>query len=987
MSKSLERNDKILKKVLSNIDDYFIDKNDIKRDLNEYIKIKKKNNQIKTSKKFYGDLDIEVIRYIETSYLLYKQLKQNVKDKYTNDDIVELSLLLTLFSNKSEYKESKKYGYFNSELLKINLFNKFNVNNNSLLKEVFTDEINIEEVSKLYGKYLFGGKNKNKEKKEITIDDIFKNLFNKEINDSFMLKILLNENDLSYEDIQNIDEKYIEYQKQQIINKRGSNINFDILINIDKIYRKIKDSEVLQNPDDVTYISVLIYLYYFDNNKVKYLLKRDITLDKILNFIKIPKEQLDKFKDLDLDFRYISEKLSSFVFKENIDEIINEIIEKSNNYNYNYTKNIFFASMGVSIKEIYYELLNEEPYEEKIKKDCLKELNEYNADFEMINQFDKIYRILRNSKNLSKERKSITLAIYIYLFYNENNCVKYFIDRNITLDKILEYIDMTKEQLDEYKKLETNYNSILDIFDNYSYLKKNYTSYTIENIVKNIADSYDYPAYASSRLTTNLAAFAKTSIEELNYELINDEKYEEKIKRDIENEIMSNGGIFKLTDDLNKIYRTIKNSDVITNSRDGLLIAAYIYLFYVNNDKVEFLLNRGITLEKISEYIKIPKEQIDKYPKIDTNYRDIYKNVLGIDYIYECNNIDKLIEKIIANNSDTNSVIENLYKINKVNVSEIEYELLNNCKYIPPLTREQKLEKYTNMSIPKLEIDNIEKIPEFGKPLSEQAETISKEFSYFIENTSDDGVGEQLQESIEAISKEKTKLFNFGKNKKTSSEILKDKKQLLDDLNNYLETKSNELKSGIQELQYIRKAIAIYLVKAKEYLNQLNDAEVQFSQEIMSRNYVENDFRVFDDNLKQQLLTDKKASINSSIIQMLQQYQKVTMQMSTHATILNQVQLARETTVQNLYIQLALNEGNKKERDSINSLTNLMKLLNGLTAANQNNMLDNIEKINQLSKSNYNVTINEKDKLIMEHIIEEQHLLPPVYENKVKEKK
>ena len=318
---------------------------------------------------------------------------------------------------------------------------------------------------------------------------------------------------------------------------------------------------------------------------------------------------------------------------------------------------------------------------------------------------------------------------------------------------------------------------------------------------------------------------------------------------------------------------------------------------------------------------------------------------------------------------------------------EIKSEISKDKKALSKPNREQRLKEYSNMPIPALQTNEIEKIPQFGQVLSEQAEMISLELSNFIEHKYDNKMGEGLQESIENISKEQTKISIFNKNKKTPSEILKDKKQLLDDLKEYLKIKAEDLQNGLEELQYIKKAIKVYIIKAKEYLDRLNECQVELNNEITTKQYNENDFRVFDDNLKKQLLTDKIASINNSIIQMLQQYQKVTMQTSTHATLLNQVQSARETTIQNLYIQLALNDGNQHENESIIFLNNLIILLNNMNEANQNNMLDNIERINQLSKNNQNLIMDEKDKLIMQQIIgETQFLSSDNVQPKTKEK-
>lgn len=820
---SLSLNASILRKILGDISNYYLDKENIFEDMNENFRIKTEKKKIELFKKFYGEMDIEVIKYIESSYLTYKKLLEQNNDKYTNDDLIELSLLLTAIYTIS----SEKYAYVVEEMFHSNLKDYLNFYHFSTIDDIFSDQVEIKEISKYYGKYIFGGKNKDKNKNEITIDDIFNNLFNKNLNDSYMLKILLNNYDLSYESMSLIDEKYNNYLISKIKEKH-ENVNFEVLNNLDKIYRSIFQSKKLEEINlaaATCSIATLIYLFYFENDLVNYLIDRGITLDEIAKYLQISKEEIDNFKNLETDFEHIKRKMSKFCYAGDIEDVI------------------------------------------RSRMRCLGEVE---------------------------------------------------------------------------------FGGVL----------------------------------------TGLADQVGTDIKELNYELLNDEKYIDYMKRKcLEIQQSDEKNNFKILDDSLKIYNILKNNCCDINDSQLMNLSYYIYLYYCDNDMVDFLLYRGITLEKICEYIKIDKEKLDNYKNMNSDYKLIYETH------FKTNEIIKSLEEIIKSDilkiNFNNSIFADIIKSTGNDIDNVKYELKNKERL---LTREEKLVEYSNLPIPKLEINKLDKITDFGSTLTEQSELITKEFSAFIDKKSNNEIANNLQESISEISKnkkEKTKLFVFNKKKKEileqqEEEQLNDKKELLNKLSVFLEEKEKSLQDGIKELEYIRKSIGVYLIKAKSYLNTLNEAKEEFDKEISNRNYVENDFRVFDDNLKRQMLTDKIANISNSIIKMLQQYQKVTMQMSTHATVLSQVNLARNTTIQNLYIELALNEGVNKEKESIETLNSLIGILANMTLTNESSMLENIEKINQISKNNQNIEINENDKLIMEQILKEQGLLEVDDKEKIK---
>lgn len=310
----------------------------------------------------------------------------------------------------------------------------------------------------------------------------------------------------------------------------------------------------------------------------------------------------------------------------------------------------------------------------------------------------------------------------------------------------------------------------------------------------------------------------------------------------------------------------------------------------------------------------------------------------------------------------------------KENIYETYLKIKESFKYI-------KLEEYSKMKVPKLNIESLDEIFDYGSVLTEQTDLITTQCSELVQNKIDMvDEARKLQESIKKISIENQennkKGFSLIRKKTEIIEIsLDEKKQVLDQLRNYLIEHANSLQEGIEEFKYIQKSIGIFLVKANKYLERLNIAKAELQKELSNKQYLANDLSIYDDQLRRQMLDDKIAGITTSIIQMIQQYQKMTIQMRTHASLLNHVNIAKGTTLQNLYVELALTEEGKKEKNSVETLIYLKDLLNELTINNENVMVDNILKISDLSKKSKNITINNEDKQLIEKILEEQNLL------------
>lgn len=119
---------------------------------------------------------------------------------------------------------------------------------------------------------------------------------------------------------------------------------------------------------------------------------------------------------------------------------------------------------------------------------------------------------------------------------------------------------------------------------------------------------------------------------------------------------------------------------------------------------------------------------------------------------------------------------------------------------------------------------------------------------------------------------------------------------------------------------------------------------------------------------------------------MLGQYDRITLQMGVDISLINQINIARSTTLQNLYIELSLNESIDEQRDTIDSLNELVNLLSSMSVANNNDVADNISRINAMNKDNIR-SLTEQDRLLIKQVLDELGLLKETTEVQDKTKK
>ena len=296
--------------------------------IDAYLIHKEELRKYELEKKFFGNMKKETIEYIkktETILQYISEYKENVLF-FTDDDLVQISLFLTLVG---EYRLSHKY----DELIITSLNSMYDHNDMTkypnfdevLYEAGFTDstKYNIDFIYNNFGKYVFGGNNKNKKKKDIEIKDIFTNIFGCSFETSETLNKFLFDIEFDKSKLKNYDEYFINFKEEKFIEKVKLKIQYDSITNyyenLSKIYQILKeiDSEN-NNINNIEDSSQLLACFTEENSnsnlRLSLLKNRKIDLESYLKYLNISNEQFINYKNKEVNYHIIDEKFSHLYY-------------------------------------------------------------------------------------------------------------------------------------------------------------------------------------------------------------------------------------------------------------------------------------------------------------------------------------------------------------------------------------------------------------------------------------------------------------------------------------------------------------------------------------------------------------------------------------------------------------------------------------------------------------------------------------------------
>lgn len=346
--------------------------------LNKYFEEREKAIKEKLKVKFFRDLPLDTVNYLENVSSIYNTLSKSVN--FEEKDLVCFSLLIGAFiKDRSEIcKVLNSIGFDYKKILSfLNLSSSKN-----------WGDPNIEILNKHFGEYVFGGFNKGCERKNITVKQIVKNILNKELNNSLYMSKLLNTLDLSYSNFEEFDKLYdkalteIEYEeKKKSIEKQISDAAYDTSSFIEyvlRIFRELKNgpSSNMINPDlvngdnDLIELSLVLATLAYDNNASKFFAKYDITIERVCEYLRIESYALlDIAKNASYNVFDLTDYFNEYMLNNkkgvnSIDSIINNIFDERLN-NSLVLENIC-NNFGISYPILKREVLSKKDYEESL---------------------------------------------------------------------------------------------------------------------------------------------------------------------------------------------------------------------------------------------------------------------------------------------------------------------------------------------------------------------------------------------------------------------------------------------------------------------------------------------------------------------------------------------------------------------------------------------------------------------------------------------
>lgn len=338
----------IMESIFSELTDEMDLESDFLNQLQNHLSQKEQKRKMKLTQRLFRDIPVDTIEILENASRIHTYLEKQLTI-FPREDLKSLSLLLgLLFSSNNEIKEF--LGHLGFSISSICSYLK--INGNSLLNE----PIDIDLLTKEYGNYIFGGKNKDKKREELTPKELAKNIFTKEINNSVSLSKFLANFHQSYDSYAQFEENYQSYiEKTREKKRRDEAISMirsytsadSYLFNVFKIHRII-DGELqngklqtsfISSEDDIKELSMILGLFYCYNSSKEFFVKNNITLENILKtcgldstlFDRLSYLEVDLFEGRELYRKYLEKDQESYRSRRTADDFAKRIFDNSIN--------------------------------------------------------------------------------------------------------------------------------------------------------------------------------------------------------------------------------------------------------------------------------------------------------------------------------------------------------------------------------------------------------------------------------------------------------------------------------------------------------------------------------------------------------------------------------------------------------------------------------------------------------------------------------
>ena len=949
----------------------FIDNNDYANlQIDKIIKEKRKEFENKLSIELFKDIPIDIIHLITNASRIYNYNIKHIKGMLYKsiDDLVADSLLTSyLYSEDDDVNNMVKKLNLPSDI--IDFYRKKYIENTGELDF----EPNYYGIKMYYEKYY-----KNLSSK--TIENMFINLFNRNITNSTYVEELLNKYNIDENKIVSLLDTRTEQEK---INEILTNFKDDKnkLIKLSKIYsltlKKVNPitNKYLNTKNDILTYSYLTYLsiYEPDNILCNYLKDNEITIDKINNLVEV------NLTNEEINAEPINLEVIKDIISKNIDNFDEYFIKDSKS---NALINIFNSLSSNKICDLNSEIENykekkELEYKDKIYLELFNELNEETVSFIK----DLAYENKYLSANISDiDRKDLNMLSIMYSAFNIDSLKSYLYTKyNITTNLIEIYRKKSSKKYDY-----TEEDNIMLYNDYYDFIFKGYNQdmarqdimpqHIFRNIFNKSLYNRAYLVKLLHRLNHNLSDFdnfiddfdnyllgsqVKDKMESIfkgfyncSVELNNNDRYLNiYIENIIENALAINTKI-------NETNPNLTNLDKEKLSIMLSYILTYIdYIDAIDKDNefifgINTLYNNGITLELICKYLNTSKEEL-KFNIVDYKLFDNYMKY------FDSKEKEKSLMTIMSNlfnpeinNSNILSVIGNL-STEQSRVLNIELSTFK--PYIPSLS--ECISSLKSLEVKSMNIEDMNDMMSYGNELSKHFVTINEEEHKLLSGDSNDksiaNINEIIANSYEVIEPKKS-FFKWLFLEDTPNNNITIKLEAIPKLKDAINANINILSNELLTYDKIRKYIIEYAKKNREYVIKISEIVALLERKI---NEIDADdpYSYIDSmqtSSQLQIAREKQNRFNTSNQLLNQELLKINQAIVNHFITINALEMARDDLLPLISSELLISQGNKDVNSSLELSKNIMDLFKAMLERNVDSTKEVLTKINSIYSLN-----------------------------------
>ncbi len=821
---------------------------------------------------FFEDLDMSVINYLEKASIIYGFLKTKIENEEQNKSLnitVEeadtLALLMAL-----NYEPNLTAQLLAKENVLPDAYQKY------LKLQLPQDIMNHAKPSicwlkDVFSEFVFQGCNRGVERKDITIDSIAKNLFNRKLNNSLIIERILTNSGTTIERFRDFDKLIadikVDFETGESDRKRlkfyssldSKTIDFVEFLGktYDHIIEKMNNGEgnkdLLKSEDDADTLALLISSYFFNNDVVQFFVDHNITLPEILEFAGIS-VSFDEVDARDSNVDTLIKKYERYVFdginkgKNAKDVTIDSILRNLCNTTFNrsliinqtlkeFSKDTVLPDDFLSVMEKHIVEKEKERVrgiEDKTFKDCDYTAINYLKTSSIVFQF-----IKKEHSNLDDSvAEAVSLFLGLYFTDSKSNdrarLLEFFAHNNVTSQKVSGIVNESK-----VKKFMESVKPNVDVI--IQHLAKYMPAVSIESpkqigiydIAKGI---FNGDTNYSSRVKEMLGSFDS----DYSYFADFDSRYKaygeqkkaeaERKERDELYKGMNPKSIafVQHLDDVHKTLESnLENNSVNDNFNydkgDIPYLTTFISLLLSKSKITEFMEHNQINLSVILGALGLSNINEDK--EVDTN--TILQNYNRLLRYKE----DTTVEAI-AKNLFTIMPIDNIVSVLLTSLgydyNNLKNEILEGKIITPPLSDEEHLGLLRNRPIPQL-TDTVSPLEtDYGKVLDTHSQFIADKM---MEVGNVGRIADSLEKLSEASSKivvvkenpQPTGLRAFFSRGNAPAATKTINIEALREYSDQFEEQVEQLDTQLEGYRFIQKYLGVVMDKTRGYVVSLNE--------------------------------------------------------------------------------------------------------------------------------------------------------------------